>query len=149
MVELKMPLNLTSLPILALVMEAPWGVNLGDYAPYVRQSSRVGRYQWIVSKLFNHRNDFIRTQDVEFDLEGKLAAIDCPVLLLHSQDDEIVPYGLGKRLYDDAVSGGKRDIRLVTVGAGVFAGPYHHTPTWSPGVMALIVKFLEQKLDDE
>lgn len=34
-----------------------------------------------------------------FDSAARLAAVRCPVLVLHSPDDDIIPYALGRRLY--------------------------------------------------
>lgn len=38
----------------------------------------------------------------ELDTVARLTEIRCPVLVLHSPDDEIVPYTLGRRVYDAA-----------------------------------------------
>jgi fermentation-respiration switch protein FrsA (DUF1100 family) len=38
----------------------------------------------------------------ELDTVARLAEVSCPVLVLHSPDDEIVPYTLGRRVYDAA-----------------------------------------------
>lgn len=35
----------------------------------------------------------------DFDAASRIADVDAPVLVLHSQDDEIIPYELGRRLY--------------------------------------------------
>ncbi len=37
-----------------------------------------------------------------YNTERYLSRIDCPVLIIHSPDDEIVPYSLGSRLYEEA-----------------------------------------------
>lgn len=38
----------------------------------------------------------------DFDAVARLAKVRSPVLVLHSRDDEIVPYDLGRRLFDAA-----------------------------------------------
>lgn len=38
----------------------------------------------------------------KLDTVARLAEVSCPVLVLHSPDDEIVPYTLGRRVYDAA-----------------------------------------------
>jgi fermentation-respiration switch protein FrsA (DUF1100 family) len=38
----------------------------------------------------------------DFDAAGALKDVHCPVLVLHSPDDEIIPYRLGKQLYEAA-----------------------------------------------
>lgn len=37
-----------------------------------------------------------------YDVGGAIAEIDCPVLVVHSRDDEIVPFSQGKRVFDVA-----------------------------------------------
>lgn len=38
----------------------------------------------------------------KFDSVSKIKAIACPKLIIHSVDDEIVPFWMGKRLFDEA-----------------------------------------------
>ncbi len=39
-----------------------------------------------------------------FDSHAKIAALRCPLLFVHGDDDEIVPYAQGRRLYEAAVA---------------------------------------------
>ncbi|WP_462321737.1 alpha/beta hydrolase [Halochromatium sp.] len=48
---------------------------------------------------------------VEFPAVEQIASVRCPVLVLHSPDDEIVPARLGRRLYE-AASAPKRFVEL-------------------------------------
>lgn len=38
----------------------------------------------------------------DFDAARRLARVSCPVLVMHSPDDEIIPYALGRRLFEAA-----------------------------------------------
>jgi fermentation-respiration switch protein FrsA (DUF1100 family) len=38
----------------------------------------------------------------DFDTVSRLAGVRCPVLVLHSPDDEIIPFALGRRVYEAA-----------------------------------------------
>jgi pimeloyl-ACP methyl ester carboxylesterase len=40
-----------------------------------------------------------------------LPAIKCPVLILHAEDDLVVPFQLGQQLYEEACQAGKTNIR--------------------------------------
>ena len=40
----------------------------------------------------------------DFDAARRLARARCPVLVMHSRDDEIIPYALGRRLFEAAPS---------------------------------------------
>ena len=49
-----------------------------------------------------------------FDTQHWLPAVKCPVLVMHAEDDKVVPYELGKALYDKTLAAGKTNIRMVT-----------------------------------
>ena len=49
-----------------------------------------------------------------FDTEHWLPFVKCPVLVMHAEDDKVVPYELGKALYDKTLAAGKTNIRMVT-----------------------------------
>ncbi len=52
-----------------------------------------------------------------------LPAIKCPVLILHAEDDGVVPYPLGQALYQEACQAGKTNIRWVTRSTWVLSVP--------------------------
>jgi fermentation-respiration switch protein FrsA (DUF1100 family) len=62
----------------------------------------------------------IRTR---MDSLAKIRSVSCPTLFIHSRDDEVVPYRLGRRLFD-AASEPKSFFEVV--GAG-------HNETWLVG----------------
>ena len=47
----------------------------------------------------------------DFDTRAQMQAVQCPVLVLHSPDDEIMPYALGERVFQ-AAREPKRFVRL-------------------------------------
>jgi fermentation-respiration switch protein FrsA (DUF1100 family) len=75
----------------------------------------------IVESSFDHLASLARTHypllsrlvplRYEFPVAEKLASVRCPVLVLHSPEDRIVPYQLGQRLFA-AASAPKRFVRL-------------------------------------
>ncbi|MFQ5500315.1 MAG: alpha/beta hydrolase [Candidatus Zixiibacteriota bacterium] len=75
-----------------------------------------------------------------FDSVGKIAQVNCPVLVTHSQDDDMIPYEMGCKLFEAAVepkqfvelSGGHNDrqyLQLQTYrnAIWVFLGPQDGT----------------------
>jgi len=42
---------------------------------------------------------FLRTK---YDTLGRIPSLDCPILVIHSRDDEVVPFAQGKELFDAA-----------------------------------------------
>jgi len=51
--------------------------------------------------------------DTMFESHKWLPAIKAPVLILHAEDDKIVPYVLGQNLFDAAKEAGKNNIRFI------------------------------------
>jgi hypothetical protein len=39
---------------------------------------------------------------LEYDTLARLPAVDCPVLIIHSQDDSTIPFEHGRRLFEAA-----------------------------------------------
>jgi len=62
----------------------------------------------------------IRTR---MDSAGKIGRVRCPILIAHSPDDDVVPYELGRRLYEAAAG----DVRFVEVPNAA------HNETWIVG----------------
>jgi len=79
--------------------------------------------------------------NVEFRTEFWLPKVTQPVLVLHSDDDPIVPAYLGQRLVDRTRDAGKEDIELVRFGKGNrLRHRYIHR---APGIEDYLNNFLE------
>jgi len=50
--------------------------------------------------------------DIEFQTEQHLLEVHCPVMVLHAEDDPVVPFELGKKLVESTQKGGKQDVEL-------------------------------------
>ena len=82
----------------------------GAVAAWLAAEERPGAL--ILESTFNSARDFVAqafpmlswliVRRYEFDTAARLTAIRCPVLVLHSPQDEIMPYALGERLYQAA-----------------------------------------------
>ena len=57
--------------------------------------------------------------DLMFETEKWLPAVRCPVLLLHAEDDNVIPYNLAVKLHQEARLAGKENIRFVTFPASL------------------------------
>jgi len=68
----------------ALILES----TLSSARDFVRESLPL--LSWLIVRRF------------DFDTIARLQSVSCPVLVLHSPDDEIMPYALGQRLYQAA-----------------------------------------------
>eukprot|EP00092_Neocalanus_flemingeri_P035286 GFUD01038391.1.p1 GENE.GFUD01038391.1~~GFUD01038391.1.p1 ORF type:complete len:217 (-),score=81.20 GFUD01038391.1:1391-2002(-) len=56
----------------------------------------------------------LQQSDLAFESDKWLPAVRCPVLMMHAEDDKVVPYSLGCNLHKEAVDAGKENIRYVT-----------------------------------
>jgi fermentation-respiration switch protein FrsA (DUF1100 family) len=52
----------------------------------------------------------------DFDVAGKIGRVEAPVLVIHGEDDELVPVGMGRRLYERAGAAPWRRLHLVPDG---------------------------------
>jgi len=79
--------------------------------------------------------------NVEFRTEFWLPKVTQPVLVLHSDDDPIVPAFLGQRLVDRTREAGKEDIQLVRFGKG---NRLRHRYIYrAPGIKEYLTNFLQ------
>lgn len=79
---------------------------------------------------------------VEFLTEKHLPLVSVPVLVLHSEDDPVVPVALGRRLVDQVQAAGKEDVQLVTWGREHRLR--HRYIFRAPGIEKLVQTFLEE-----
>eukprot|EP00090_Calanus_glacialis_P001841 TRINITY_DN11369_c0_g1_i1.p1 TRINITY_DN11369_c0_g1~~TRINITY_DN11369_c0_g1_i1.p1 ORF type:complete len:329 (-),score=117.80 TRINITY_DN11369_c0_g1_i1:1353-2339(-) len=56
----------------------------------------------------------LQNSDLCFESDKWLPAVKCPVLMMHAEDDKVVPYNLATNLHKEAVDAGKENIRFVT-----------------------------------
>jgi pimeloyl-ACP methyl ester carboxylesterase len=85
-----------------------FGRSLGG-AVATRLASRVAAGGLILESTFSSARDFahqafpllsrVLVLRYRFDTAAMLRQVHCPVLVLHSPDDEIMPYALGERVY--------------------------------------------------
>jgi fermentation-respiration switch protein FrsA (DUF1100 family) len=88
-----------------------FGRSLGG-AVAARLAAEVQPGALILESTFSSARDFVRAfypllswlivRRFEFDSALQLQAVRCPVLVLHSPQDEIMPYALGQKLYQAA-----------------------------------------------
>ena len=69
-----------------------------------------------------------------FDSVDKISQIDCPVVVTHSPQDEIVPYEMGRRLFEAA----KEPKRFVDLTGGHNDRYYFHDKTYRDGLAWLM-----------
>ncbi len=70
----------------------------------------------------------------EFDSIGKIASIDCPVLVTHSTEDDIIPFAMGRRLFDSA----RMPKRFVRFSGGHNERDYLRDPSYVEAVRDIV-----------
>ena len=88
-----------------------FGRSLGG-AVAAQLASQVEPGALILESTFSSARDVARTiypvlswliiKRFDFDTAGWLQSVHCPVLVLHSPDDEIIPFELGSKVYESA-----------------------------------------------
>ena len=92
----------------AAVLEAPF-TSIGE-AVYGHP------YAMLYSKLFPYFKTFfveplVETNETNFDSISRLSRIRVPLLILHAEDDRIVPFNLGVKLYEQALKDQPKNVR--------------------------------------
>ncbi len=75
-----------------------------------------------------------------FDSASVMEDIRCPVLVVHSREDEIIPYTLGKKLYDTA----RQPKRFLEIRGGHNGGFLLSQPQYERGLRTFLREFVFQ-----
>ncbi|XP_061141409.1 lysophosphatidylserine lipase ABHD12-like isoform X2 [Syngnathus typhle] len=81
----------------ALILESPF-TNIREEAkshPFATVYRYLPGFDWFFL-------DAITANDIRFANDDNINHIRCPVLILHAEDDHVVPFHLGKKLYETA-----------------------------------------------
>ena len=85
------------------VLEAPFN-SMDSITSYLRDNGS-GLFGWTmgtINKIFDYyfnSREMLKTRDLMFDSEKNLLNVKEKVIILHSEDDAVVPFELGKKLY--------------------------------------------------
>ena len=89
-----------------------YGASLGG-AVAVDTASRRKAAALVTEETFTSARDMAKIYypfvpgfmiSLKFDSDRKIAQVACPKLILHSRDDEIVPFAIGRKLFDVAAA---------------------------------------------
>jgi len=87
----------------------------------------------------------LQNLDMEFQSTRWLGQIKCPVMILHPEDDATIPVELSRKLYNEAVKCGKKDIARVTFDKKF---EYGHSGLWEhEGLMDFADKFWKGSIE--
>jgi len=84
----------------------------------------------------------LQSSDICFESDKWLPAVKCPVLMMHAEDDNVIPYNLATNLHKEAVDAGKENIRFVTFQGELGLG---HTDLYlSETLREELIRFVEE-----
>lgn len=118
-------------PICGLVLESPFNNMMEEVATYKISTSLMSR--------FIDLRQLVTDTGVAFETDRWLPAVRCPVLILHAEDDNVVPHRLGAALEASAREAGKANVRLVSYPASLRLG---HTVVRAPGLGEEVGQFV-------
>lgn len=82
-----------------LFLESPFN-NIADELtehPLAQMFKHLPWFHWLVVEPF-YKND------LRFESDKHIGKIQCPIMILHAEDDSVVPFHLGEKLYKSALS---------------------------------------------
>ncbi|CAG9759725.1 unnamed protein product [Ceutorhynchus assimilis] len=84
---------------IGLVLEAPFTsvIDVMKTHPVVKFYSII---PWRQATILNP----IKNNDMNFDSKSYIKDVDCPIMILHAEDDEIIPFKMATELYDTAIN---------------------------------------------
>ena len=100
-----------------LILDAPI-TNIVDAAKY----HFLTLPYWPLMPIFSYF--VLESFEDKFDSKEYIKHITCPILILHGQSDFVVPFHLGKELYDTAVKHSQGEVEFVD------GGFYGHKSSW-------------------
>ncbi|KAF5297378.1 hypothetical protein FQR65_LT01309 [Abscondita terminalis] len=124
-----------------LVLESPY-TTLREEAVNYPMTNFLSWLPWFNATMLNPlwKNGF------RFETERHILNVDCPIMILHSKDDDIIPYSLGVKLYD-TVQMNRNVTYQGRVRLHLFSSDlkYRH---WGIYQSPLIPEYLEEHMED-
>ncbi|KAK0162311.1 hypothetical protein PV327_008659 [Microctonus hyperodae] len=103
-----------------LFLESPFS-NIADelsYHPLAQVFKHLPWFNWMIVQPYYENN-------LRFESDKHIGNIKCPVMILHAEDDNVVPFILGEKLYVKALESHKNDtnqIQMTKVNASLGFG---------------------------
>ncbi|CAH1263200.1 ABHD12 [Branchiostoma lanceolatum] len=122
-----------------IVLEAPFTSTREECSghPFAQPWRYFPWFDWFFT-------DGLEANNIYFESDKHVAAVTCPLLILHAEDDFIVPFRLGKKLYEIAKETRPRDAGPVNfIGYDRSHGYGHKYICNSPALPQVIREFVE------
>eukprot|EP00088_Acartia_fossae_P069896 TRINITY_DN9224_c0_g1_i2.p1 TRINITY_DN9224_c0_g1~~TRINITY_DN9224_c0_g1_i2.p1 ORF type:complete len:423 (+),score=38.23 TRINITY_DN9224_c0_g1_i2:29-1270(+) len=126
----------SGLQVDGLVLESPFNTMHDEILRF-----SLGRF--FANTLGKNTTQILMAADAEFRSADRLPKIKVPTLILHADNDRIVPSYLGERLYKAAKEGGKKNVKFILFPSDLNLG---HRHIYSAPGLSLIVEDFEKEV---
>jgi len=135
----------TSISSRALSEKQPWWVRgLVLEAPFNSMLEEITNFKlsWLTSMVtwWMDLEKELALGDIMFKTDEYLPKVLCPVIVLHAEDDRVVPFILGKKLVETTKDAGKSNIELFSWNESF--GLRHRYIYRAPGIEQIFLNFL-------
>ncbi|XP_070698810.1 lysophosphatidylserine lipase ABHD12-like [Pempheris klunzingeri] len=125
----------------ALILEAPY-TRIGEVVSVHPLAKMYMFLPGFESLLWN----ILEMNNIEFSNEKNLKTLTSPLLILHSEDDSVVPYHMGLKLYQTSLQAKKQhntDVQVEMISYSANRGYSHSSIYLDPNLSKVVGKFLE------
>ncbi|XP_011488342.1 protein ABHD12B isoform X2 [Oryzias latipes] len=125
----------------ALILEAPY-TRIGDVAANLLLTKIYTFLPGLKDFLF----DLLEKNQIEFANDKNLKTLTCPLLILHAEDDNVVPHRMGQQLYQVSLEAQREfgtDDRVAMVSYPADLGFSHSNIYMDPSLPEIVKKFLQ------
>ncbi|XP_029316305.1 monoacylglycerol lipase ABHD12-like isoform X2 [Cottoperca gobio] len=91
--------------------------------------------------------NILETNNIVFASDKNLETLTSPLLILHSEDDSVVPYHMGQKLYEISLQAKKQhnsDVQVEMISYDAHLGFSHNNIYLDPNLSHVVGKFLEK-----
>ncbi|XP_070835233.1 lysophosphatidylserine lipase ABHD12-like [Chaetodon trifascialis] len=120
-------------------------------APFTRAEEVIIRHQ--LSKMYAYLpgfeillRDILDMNNIVFTNDKNLRVLTCPLLILHSESDSVIPYHMGLKLYQMSVQTRKQrniDVQVEMISYSADLGLTHSNIYLDPNLSTVVQKFLQ------
>ncbi|XP_037550581.1 lysophosphatidylserine lipase ABHD12 [Nematolebias whitei] len=126
----------------ALILEAPY-TRVGEVVinhPLAKMYRFLPGFESLLWMLLDKNN-------IIFDNKENLKSLSCPLLILHSEDDRVVPYHMGQKLFQVSLEARREsssDVPVDMISYGTGRGFSHSNIYLDPHLSTVVQTFLEK-----
>lgn len=125
----------------ALILEAPY-TRIGEVV-VIHPLTQMHVFLPGVESLLR---DTLERNNIVFANDKNIETLTCPLLILHAEDDNVVPYHMGLKLYEISLQAKKKhntDVQVEMISYSASLGLSHNRIYTQPNLPSVVGKFLQ------